>query len=486
MKKTLKDLIKKLDVIDIYGTSDGDIESIEFDSRKVGNNSMFVALAGVETDGHGFIADAVGKGAAVVVVEKIPEDSIGNATYVVTPDTHKALGIMASEFYDNPSDKLKLVGVTGTNGKTTTATLLYETFKKLGYAVGLISTVVYKIVDREIESSHTTPDPIRLNQMLSEMVRTGCEYCFMEVSSHSIVQKRIEGLKFTGGIFTNITHEHLDYHKTFAEYIKAKKIFFDLLPKNAFALTNTDDKNGIVMIQNSKAATYTYGLKNNADYKAKVIEKLFDGMLLSIDNVDVWVKFTGGFNAYNLLAVYGASILLGADKNEILRILSGLDSVSGRFESIRSTDGITAIVDYAHTPDALENVISAINDIRTGGQKLITVVGCGGNRDKTKRPVMAGIASRNSDISIFTSDNPRMEDPAVILSEMETGVEKSSKYLIIQDRREAIKTAAMMAAKGDVILIAGKGHEDYQIIGKEKHHFDDREEIRKIWNLEYN
>lgn len=480
----LNKLLSSIEIEKIYGNTEIEIESIEFDSRKIKDNSLFVALKGNESDGHNYIDKAIKAGATAVLAEQLPEVLDESTAYIVTKDTHESLGIMASVFYGNPGSKMKLVGVTGTNGKTTTATVLYETFMELGYNVGLISTVVYKIGKKEFESTHTTPDPLSLNLLLSKMVEESCEYCFMEVSSHSIIQKRISGLCFTGGIFTNITHEHLDYHETFAEYIKAKKIFFDELPKRSFALVNSDDKNGSVMVQNTRARVFTYGLKNQSDFKVKIIEKMFDGMELLINNTEVWVKFTGGFNAYNLAAVYGTAVLLGADENEVLRILSGLNSVSGRFETIRSQNGITAIVDYAHTPDALENVISAINEIRESGQKLITVIGCGGNRDTTKRPVMAGIATENSDITILTSDNPRMEDPKSILSEMGKGVYSGSKYLIIEDRREAIKTATILANTGDVILIAGKGHEDYQIIGKEKIHFDDREEVKKIWNIE--
>ncbi len=477
----LKDLLKDVEVISLEGNTSKNIVSLEFDSRKVNAGTLFFATRGTQTDGHKYIDAAIDKGAVAVVCEELPEKLHDEVTYIRVADSTVTLGHIASAFYGYPSRNLKLVGVTGTNGKTTTATLLYDMFRKMGYKVGLISTVVYHIDSKSITSTHTTPDSIRINEMLAEMVDAGCEYCFMEVSSHSIVQHRIEGLRFVGGIFTNITHDHLDYHKTFAEYIKAKKMFFDNLPAEAFALTNIDDRNGAVMVQNTKAKVNTYALKSAADYKCRIVEMLFDGMLLNLNGVEVWVKFLGRFNAYNLTAVYGAALLLGADKNEVLQILSELHSVSGRFEYIRSADDVTAIVDYAHTPDALENVIKTINEIRTPEQKLYVVVGCGGNRDTTKRPEMARIAVDNSDMAVLTSDNPRLEDPDAIIDQMKAGVDPHSRYIAITDRREAIRTAVMLAHSGDIILVAGKGHENYQDIGGVKHHFDDKEEIAKCF-----
>ena len=393
-----------------------------------------------------------------------------------------AMGVIASAFYGNPSHELKVVGVTGTNGKTTIATLLYDLVQSMGHKAGLISTVVYKVGAREIVSTHTTPDAIRLNAMMREMVDEGCEYCFMECSSHAIVQHRIGGLRFVGGLFTNITHEHLDYHKTFAEYIRAKKSFFDALPKSAFALVNCDDRNGEVMLQNTKASRYTLSLQKMADFRAKVVEMMAEGMELRIDNKEVWVQFLGRFNAYNLLTVYGAAVLLGFDKDVVLEHLSILRPVSGRFETVIAKDGTTAVVDFAHTPDALENIINTIDELRQGGQRLIVVCGCGGDRDKSKRPVMGGMAAKMADVAIFTSDNPRTENPEQILREMEEGVESGDKYLKITDRHEAIKTAVMLAEPRDIILLAGKGHEDYQIIGTEKHHFNDKEVIKEFFN----
>jgi UDP-N-acetylmuramoyl-L-alanyl-D-glutamate--2,6-diaminopimelate ligase len=390
---------------------------------------------------------------------------------------------MAAAFYDYPSEELELVGVTGTNGKTTVATLLCDLFQLLGHKAGLISTVVYRVGEREIASTHTTPDAIRLNAMLREMVDEGCDYCFMEVSSHSVVQERIRGLKFAGGIFTNLTHDHLDYHGTFAEYIKAKRLFFDALPKSAFALTNIDDRNGEVMVQNAVAKVSRYSLRSMADFRCKVLEMLFDGMLLDVCDREVWVQLLGRFNAYNLLAVYGTATLLGKSSDEVLQAMSALKKVNGRFEPMRSESGITAIVDYAHTPDALENVIATINDIRREGQKLIVVCGCGGDRDATKRPEMGRIASREADIAIFTSDNPRTENPEAILDQMEAGKWEGSRTLRISDRAQAIHTAVMLAAAGDIILVAGKGHETYQIIGTEKRHFDDREVLAEAFGI---
>ena len=466
---------------EVRGDISAEISSLGFDSRAVTPGQLFFAIIGAASDGHRYIADAIAKGAVAVVCEKLPEGTDKKITYIVVTDSSKALGEIASRFYGEPSGKLRLVGVTGTNGKTTVATLLYDLFRALGYKCGLISTVSYVIDGKAVEASHTTPDAVRLNAMLAEMVETGCEFCFMEVSSHSVVQGRIAGLRFTGGIFTNLTHEHLDYHGTFAEYIRAKKAFFDGLPREAFALVNGDDRNGSVMVQNTPAQAKTYGMRGFEDYKVRILENTPEGMLLDVDREEVWVKFLGKFNAYNLLAVYAAARLLGADKQETLTAISGLMPVRGRFETVRSTDGVTAIIDYAHTPDALKNVINTVNEMRRGAGKLYVVVGCGGDRDRSKRPEMARIAAEFSDMAIFTSDNPRSEDPEVIISEMKAGVEGVGKYLSITDRREAIKTAAALASPGDIILIAGKGHETYQIMNGETHHLDDREEILKYF-----
>lgn len=473
----LSELLVGIEAHTISGSADVNICSLGFDSRSVESGELFFAIVGVASDGHDYICSAIEKGAVAVVCQRMPQQSAQGVTYIMVEDSNIALGVIASNFYDNPSAKLRLVGVTGTNGKTTTVTLLYNMFRTLGYKTGLISTVVYCIDQREIPSTHTTPDAIRLNMMLSEMVELGCEYCFMEVSSHSIVQNRIKALTFTGGVFTNITHDHLDYHGTFAEYIRAKKMFFDALPPDAFALVNVDDRNGSVMVQNTRATVKTLSLQAMADYRCRIIEMLFDGMLLGIDSEEVWVKFLGRFNAYNILSVYAVARLLGAEKSEVLRVLSSLGAVNGRFEYLRSAKGVTAIVDYAHTPDALSNVISTINEIRTPEQKLYVVVGCGGNRDAAKRPVMAHIAASQSDLAVLTSDNPRKENPEDILVQMKTGIAPADKYIAITDRREAIKTAVMMAAPGDIILVAGKGHETYQDVDGVKHHFDDKEEI---------
>lgn len=462
---------------ELRGDTSVKISALGFDSRAVVPGQLFFAITGTASDGHRYIADAIAKGAAGIVCERLPEDADNTATYIVVHDSSKALGEMASRFYGDPSGKLRLVGVTGTNGKTTIATLLYDLFRALGYKCGLISTVSYVIDGRAVEATHTTPDAVRLNAMMAEMVEAGCEFCFMEVSSHSVVQGRIAGLTFAGGIFTNITHEHLDYHGTFAEYIKAKKAFFDGLPREAFALVNNDDRNGPVMVQNTAAQTKTYGMRGFDDYKVRILENTPEGMLLDMDREEVWVKFLGKFNAYNLLAVYAAARLLGTGKQETLTAVSNLTPVRGRFETVRSASGVTAIIDYAHTPDALKNVIDAVNEMRQGAGKLYVVVGCGGDRDRSKRPEMARIAAEFSDMAIFTSDNPRSEDPEAILSEMKAGVEGAGKYLSITDRREAIKTAAALAATGDIILIAGKGHETYQVVKGETFHLDDREEI---------
>lgn len=480
----LEELLKATEAISAEGGARIEIDRLEFDSRKVVPGTLFFATRGTQADGHAFIGQAVDNGAAAVICEEMPTARKQGVTYVRVPDSTVALGQFASAFYGHPSRRLHLVGVTGTNGKTTTATLLYRLFRRMGYRAGLISTVTYCLDDEQRESTHTTPDSVRLNAMMSEMADRGCEYCFMEVSSHSLVQHRTAGLRFAGAVFTNITHDHLDYHGTFAEYIRAKKLLFDGLPAGAFALTNADDRNGQVMVQNTRAKVKTYGLQSFADFRCRIVEMLFDGMMLNLDGSEVWVKFLGRFNAYNLTAVYGTAVLLGANPQEVLRILSELTSVSGRFEYIRSAEGITAIVDYAHTPDALQNVIRTVNEIRGDSQKLYVVVGCGGNRDRTKRPEMARIATRDSDMAILTSDNPRLEDPEAILDEMKAGLDPDARYLSITDRREAIKTAVALARSGDIVLVAGKGHETYQDAGGVKHHFDDREELRRALRLE--
>ena len=482
--KILADILFGLRVENIVGNTNIEINNICFDSRKVLANDVFVAVKGFEVDGHKFIEKAIELGAKTIICEELPENLNSSICWIKVQNSSEATGVLASNYYDNPSQKLNLVGVTGTNGKTTTATLLYKLFQKLGYKVGLLSTIVNYIDNEAIKSTHTTPDAVQLNKLLNDMVLAGCEYCFMEVSSHSIAQQRIAGLEFKGGIFSNITHDHLDYHKTFAEYLKAKKLFFDKLPKSAFALTNIDDRNGKVMMQNTNAKVYTYALKSVADFKIKIIESHFEGMNLNIDGSDVWTKFIGKFNAYNVLAIYSTAILLGQNKQEILTILSSLNSVDGRFETIRSKNNVTFIVDYAHTPDALENVLNTITEIRTGDEKLITVVGAGGNRDKTKRPIMAKIASSISNKVILTSDNPRDEEPETILNEMYEGVEAQNirKVVKILDRKEAIKTACFMAEPNDIILVAGKGHENYQEIKGVKYHFDDKEIINEFIN----
>ena len=476
----LKELLKGVTYSALSGSGEVEVAGLTYDSRTASKGNCFFAVAGTAVDGHNFIAKAIEGGAVAVVCQHIPtEVADADCTFVVVEDTNVAMGVIASNFYGNPSYELKVVGVTGTNGKTTIATLLYDLVQSIGHKAGLISTVVYKVGAKEIVSTHTTPDAIRLNAMMREMVDEGCEYCFMECSSHAIVQHRIGGLRFVGGLFTNITHEHLDYHKTFAEYIRAKKSFFDALPKSAFALVNCDDRNGEVMLQNTKASRYTLSLQKMADFRAKVVEMMAEGMELRIDNKEVWVQFLGRFNAYNLLTVYGTAVLLGFDKEVVLEHLSILRPVSGRFETVIAKDGTTAVVDFAHTPDALENIIKTIDELRQSGQRLIIVCGCGGDRDKSKRPVMGGMAAKMADIAIFTSDNPRTENPEQILREIEAGVESGDKYLKIIDRHEAIKTAVMLAEPRDIILLAGKGHEDYQIIGTEKHHFNDKEVVKE-------
>ncbi len=478
MSRKLSEIFAATEVIKLITACNSEIGGLVYDSRAVKSGDCFFAVRGTQADGHKYIAAAIERGATAIVCEELPETLVEGVSYAVVADTTKSMADIAAAYYGNPSRKIKLVGVTGTNGKTTIATLLYDLYRRMGYRVGLISTVVYRIHEREIASTHTTPDTIRLNAMLHEMVEEGCEYCFMEVSSHSVVQERIRGLHFTGAIFTNLTHDHLDYHGSMAEYIKAKKRLFDALPKSAFALTNADDRNGEVMLQNTRAKCYRYSLRQMADFRCKILEMLFDGMLLRLGGNEVWVNFLGRFNAYNLTAVAGAAILLGAEEQEVLQHLSALHSVSGRFEPIRSESGVTAIVDYAHTPDALQNVIDTINDIRCEGQRLIVVCGCGGDRDSTKRSAMGRIASCEADIAIFTSDNPRTEDPEKILDEIMAGVKAGAQTLRITDRRQAIRTAVMLAKAGDILLVAGKGHEDYQIIGTEKVHFDDKEELR--------
>lgn len=470
---------------ELHNYSDREISRITFDSRSVEEGALFVAQRGVHVDGHKYIDGAVKQGATAVVCETLPESLEASVAYVLVQDSSEALGLMASNYYDNPTQRIKLIGITGTNGKTTTVTLLHRMFRQAGHHVGLISTIVNKIDEQEIPTMHTTPDSLELNRLLHEMVNAGCDYCFMEVSSHSVVQKRVAGLTFYGGVFSNITHDHLDFHKTMKAYIEAKKGFFDMLPSGAFALVNKDDKNGMVMVQNTKAAVSTYSLHGNADYCCKIIENSFQGLHLELNGQEVWVRLVGRFNAYNLTAIYGVAVLCGIDKQEALRLLSTLAAAEGRFEYIKSGDKV-AIVDYAHTPDALENVIDTINAIRSKKQRLITVVGCGGDRDKTKRPEMAQIAVRKSDIVILTSDNPRTEKPEDILDDMFAGLtaEEQRQALRITDRRQAIKTACMTANDGDIILVAGKGHEKYQEVNGVRSHFDDKEEIRKAFGIE--
>jgi UDP-N-acetylmuramoyl-L-alanyl-D-glutamate--2,6-diaminopimelate ligase len=477
----IENVLNGIDVVSFEGNMSTTIKSVVFDSRKVEPGCLFVAVPGTKTDGHDYITSALKDGALAIICEKLPAKRETTISWIKTSDSARALGIAASNFYGNPSSLLKLTGVTGTNGKTTIATLLFRMFRQLGYKCGLFSTVCNYIEDRELPATHTTPDPVQLNMILAEMVAAGCDYAFMEVSSHSIDQKRIAGLKFAGGIFTNLTHDHLDYHKTFDNYLAAKKAFFDGLTPDSFALTNIDDRNGKIMLQNCKAKKYTFSTRSMADFRAGVIEQRFEGMGLRIDREEVWTKFIGDFNASNLLAVYAASTLLGGDKKEVLTVLSGLYSVPGRLEVVHSEGTVTGIVDYAHTPDALLNVIETINKIRQGGRQLITVVGAGGDRDKTKRPKMAFISASGSNKVILTADNPRTEDPEKILDDMEAGItpDLKKKVLRISDRREAIKTAVMLANDGDVILVAGKGHETYQEINGVRHHFDDREELGK-------
>ncbi len=481
----LSELLKNIETIKISGSAEKEISAIEFDSRKAVAGSVFVAQKGATVDGHQFISSAVKNGTSVVICEELPNELSEEVTYIKVADSNIVLGELAAAFYQFPSKKIKVVGVTGTNGKTSIATLLYDLFLKLGYSTGLLSTISYRINQKTETASHTTPNAMKIQQLLAEMADAGCEFCFMEVSSHAVHQQRISGIDFAGGVFTNITHDHLDYHKTFAEYIKAKKGFFDGLSADAFAITNVDDKNGIVMLQNTKAKKITYSTRSMADFRCKVLENHFDGMLMNLDAQEIWTKFVGNFNAANLLAVYTTAIQLGQKKDEILPIISNLEPVQGRFQTFRSLDGKFAIVDYAHTPDALKNVLGAIAEIRTRNEQVITVVGAGGDRDKTKRPEMAKEAIFGSDKVILTSDNPRTENPSEIIKDMEAGVggQFKNKVLSIESRREAIKTAAMLAQPGDIILIAGKGHENYQEINGVKHHFDDSEEIKNCFGI---
>lgn len=478
------DLLYKLKTVEVIGRTDTEIASVHFDSRKIEKGSLFVAQSGTQVDGHTFIEKSIQAGAVAVICEVFPEHLGEDVCYIKVEDSSIALGVVASNLYGNPTEKLKVIGITGTNGKTTTATLTYNLLESLGYAVALISTIRILIDGKEYPSTHTTPDVLSLNKVFNEAVKAGCEYAVMEVSSHAIHQNRIAGIHFEIGVFTNISHDHLDYHKTFTEYIKAKKKFFDEMPKTSKALTNIDDKNGIVMLQNTPSKRYSYALKTDADFKAKVLENQFEGMLLLLDGKEFWTSLIGQFNAYNLLSVYSIARLLDFGQEEILLHLSKLQNVDGRFQSFISEGGIISIVDYAHTPDALENVLTTIQSIRTRNEKLITIVGCGGDRDKTKRPEMGEIASAQSDLAIFTSDNPRTEDPEVILQQMEEGVSPQNfkKTLKISDRKEAIKTALKMAEKGDIILIAGKGHETYQEVNGVRHHFDDMETTKELIN----
>lgn len=479
----LNEVLKNITPIKIVGNDNVEITGVNIDSRRIKAGHLFVAIRGTQVDGHQFIDKAIELGADAVLCEELPEKISDHVTYVQVESTEDAVGKVATLFYGNPSHKLKLVGVTGTNGKTTIATLLYNMFRKFGYKVGLLSTVCNYIDDVEVPADHTTPDPIELNELLAKMVEAGCEYAFMECSSHAIHQKRIGGLKFAGGLFTNLTRDHLDYHKTFENYRNAKKAFFDALPKDAFAITNADDKNGMIMVQNTKATVRTYSIRTMADFRARILECHFEGMYLEIDGREVGVQFIGKFNVSNLLAVYGAAIMLGKKPEDILLVLSTLHSVSGRLEPIHSPEGFTAIVDYAHTPDALANVLNAIHEVLDGKGHVITVCGAGGNRDKGKRPLMAQEAVRQSDKVIITSDNPRFEDPQEIINEMLAGLNEQQmrKVISIVDRKEAIRTACMMAQKGDVVLVAGKGHENYQEIKGVKHHFDDKEVLHEIF-----
>lgn len=484
--KLLQDILYQVGIKQVVGSTQMEVESLVFDSRKSVSNCVFVAIKGTLSDGHKFIDSAIDKGAAAIVCEEMPEELNPNITYVEVRDSHAALGIMASNFYDNPSEKLKLIGITGTNGKTTTSTIMYDLLRLLGEKVGLISTVENKIHDRVVAATHTTPDAVSFNELLVDMVAEGCTYCFMEVSSHALHQHRVTGAKFSGAVFTNLSHDHLDYHQTFDAYIAAKKMLFDMLPKDSFALVNQDDKQGATMLQNCKANVQrTYALKSMGDFKVKVIENQFGGLQLNIDGLDLYAKMVGKFNAYNLLSAYATGVLLGYDKMDVLTALSNINPVAGRFQYVIGPDKVTAIIDYAHTPDALKNVLKTIEDIRTRNEEVITVVGCGGNRDATKRPQMARIACKFSDRVIFTSDNPRNEDPEAIIVDMQTGVEPQDfrKINVIVNRKEAIKMACSIARKGDIILIAGKGHEKYQEIKGERLPFDDLAIVNDTFKL---
>jgi UDP-N-acetylmuramoyl-L-alanyl-D-glutamate--2,6-diaminopimelate ligase len=485
MNTLLSDIIKDTGIVRITGDTGVYVNDIVFDSRKVGPGCLFVAITGTQSDGHEFINSALSAGARAIVCEQMPQQISEDVTFVQVSDSAMALALIASAFYDNPSRKLKLIGITGTNGKTTTITLLHRLFSQLGYKAGCFTTIRNYIGNEIVEATHTTPDPVQLNRLMKEMVDAGCSFAFMEVSSHALVQKRVAGLAFAGGIFSNITHDHLDYHKTFEEYIRAKKLFFDTMPEGSFSLINADDRNGRVMVQNTLSTVSFYALRSMADYKAKIIESHFNGTLLNIDNTEIWTKFLGEFNAYNLLAVYACARLLDQNKDEVLRLLSAMDTVEGRFQYLRSNKGVTAVIDYAHTPDAIVNVLKTINQIRKKDEQIITVVGAGGNRDKTKRPVMARVAAELSDKLILTSDNPRNEDPLDILNDMKAGLdeEKLKRTMIQPDRREAIKMACMIAQKGDIILIAGKGHETYQEVKGVKHHFSDTEIVGSIFGI---
>lgn len=484
--RLLKDILYKVAIKGVVGSTSSSIQDVVFDSREVGRKALFIAIKGVNVDGHEYISVAIEKGATAVICENMPDNIQSGITYIQVADSAKALGIISSNFYDNPSAKLKLVGITGTNGKTTTATLLYQLFKKLGFEAGLISTVNNRVANEIVPATHTTPNALELNNLLNQMVEAGCDYVFMEVSSHALVQQRVAGIQFSGAVFTNITHDHLDYHKTFKEYIRAKKSLFDMLSSNAFAVINVDDKNGSVMVQNSKANLFSYALKTGADFKAKVIENQFSGLQLNINGNDIWVKLIGDFNAYNILAVYATAVQLVDEKLEILAAISNLDNVQGRFQYIQTPNKVIGIVDYAHTPDALENVLKTIKNIRTGNEQVITVVGCGGDRDKEKRPKMASVACRYSERVILTSDNPRSEDPDRIIEEMKKGVPPIDfkKTLSITNREEAIKTATAFAEGGDIILVAGKGHENYQEIKGERFPFDDMEKLKESFKIQ--
>ena len=483
----LNDILQGIEILEQAGNTDREISAVHFDSRKVQEGSLFVAIPGLRVDGHQYIRKAEELGAQAIVCEKMPDLKDNGTCYLVVPDTSKALGQLASNFYGNPSRKLKLMGITGTNGKTTTATLLYHLFLQRGISTGLISTIANYINQERLYTRFTTPDAVQINELLSRMVAEGCDYAFMEVSSHALKQMRVAGLRFQGALFSNITHEHLDYHKTFDDYIESKKLLFDhYLDKQSFALINADDRHARIMVQNTRASVYTFALKTHANFKARIIEKHIDGTLFQIDNKDVWTPFVGQFNVYNLMGVYAAARLLGYREEDLLRDISKLRPVEGRFETIRSAGGITAIVDYAHSPDALENVLTTIQGVQKENQRLITVVGAGGDRDKTKRPQMASIALKYSDRVVLTSDNPRSEDPMAILEDMQQGIgdDQGHKTVSISDRREGIRTACMMAEKNDIILVAGKGHETYQEIQGVRHHFDDREIIREFFNLQ--